>query len=375
MVGWHRGSETNVYPLLLRSHCGIDPARGGSMMIYRTSFFLGIFFPAFNLFAHHSFSATFNGDVITELEGVVTEVRWRNPHITFVLKSLDSNGDEVFWDMESQSLSIMRRMELASPFIGVGDQITVAGNPARRSDLNSVFARNILLPSGEEWVFRFGASPADLRWSDRLLGTTEKWFATEGETSESDRGIFRVWSTSLSFGGGGLRKSDYPLTDSAQVAVIEFDPIEDAPLANCAPKGMSYIMTQPYPMEFVDKGDKILLRIEEYDSVRTIYMADAALAEEPPPSLLGYSVGHWENDTLVVRTTRVNYPHFDGTGIPQSEAVEFTERITAFDDVGQLDYKITVIDPETFTEPVLLEKSWVWLSGVSVEPYDCTVGD
>ena len=134
-------------------------------------------------------------------------------------------------------------------------------------------------------------------------------------------------------------------------------------------------MTQPYPMEFVDKGDKILLRIEEYDSVRTIYMADAAPAEEPPPSLLGYSVGHWENDTLVVRTTRVNYPHFDGTGIPQSEAVEFTERITAFDDVGQLDYKITVIDPETFTEPVLLEKSWVWLSGVFVEPYNCTVGD
>ena len=83
------------------------------MVIHRASFFLGMFCPAFNLFAHHSFSATFNGDVITELEGIVTEVRWRNPHITFELKTMDSNGEEVFWDMESHSLSIMRRMDLA----------------------------------------------------------------------------------------------------------------------------------------------------------------------------------------------------------------------------------------------------------------------
>ncbi|MEE3196886.1 MAG: DUF6152 family protein, partial [Pseudomonadota bacterium] len=102
------------------------------MIIHRTSFFLGMFFPAFNLFAHHSFSATFNGDVITELEGVVTEVRWRNPHITFELKTMDSNGEEVFWDMESHSLSIMRRMDLAEPIIGVGDNVRVAGNPAHR---------------------------------------------------------------------------------------------------------------------------------------------------------------------------------------------------------------------------------------------------
>lgn len=340
-----------------------------------SSFFVLIFLSP-GAFGHHSFAATFASDVIVELEGEITAVRWRNPHVGFTLKTVDSSGIETLWGMESHSLSIMRRMDLATAFIYVGDKVKVAGNLPRRSDINAMFIQNILLPSGEEWVFKFGASPADLRWSDRLMGTTERWFATEGEASEADRGIFRVWSTALAAGGGGLRRASYPLTDSARVAVAEFDPVEDSPLANCAPKGMPYIMTQPYPMEFVEQNDTILLRIEEYDSVRTIHMNGAASAENPSPSLLGYSVGHWEDDTLVVRTTGVDYAYFDGTvGIPQSDAAEFVERITAAKDGSRLNYRITITDPVTFTKPLVLEKAWIWLSDVTVEPYECTVGN
>jgi hypothetical protein len=327
-------------------------------MIYKICALFGSLLLPFTAFGHHSFAATFDSDVIAELEGEITEVRWRNPHVSFTLKTVDGSEAETFWGIETHSLSIMRRMDLATAFIHVGDKVRVAGNPARRSGVNAMFVQNILLPSGEEWVFKFGARPADLRWSDRLMGTTEK-----------------VWSTALSAGGGGLRRASYPLTDSARAAVAEFDPIEDDPLANCAPKGMPYIMTQPYPMAFVEEGGNILLRLEEYDTVRTIYMAGAAPAQEQVPSLLGYSAGHWEDDTLVVRTVGVNYPYFNGAGIPQSAAAEFVERITAAEDGSRLDYRITVTDPAIFTEPVVLEKSWAWLSDVTVEPYECTVGD
>jgi hypothetical protein len=193
---------------------------------------------------HHSFATIFDVDVITELEGEVTEVLWRNPHVRFTLKTVDDSGEDSLWAIESHSLSIMRRMDLATAFIRAGDEVKVAGNPARRTDVNLMFAQNILLPSGEEWVFRVGARPADLRWSDRLMGTTDKWFAAEGDVSEANRGIFRVWSTSFSIRGNGLRRPSYPLTESAQAAVAQFDPIEDNPLANCAPKGMPYIMTE-----------------------------------------------------------------------------------------------------------------------------------
>ena len=187
--------------------------------------FITLVFLSPGAFGHHSFAATFASDVIVELEGEVTAVRWRNPHVGFTLKTVDSSGAETLWDMESHSLSIMRRMDLATAFIFVGDRVKVAGNLPRRSDINAMFVQNILLPSGEEWVFKFGASPADLRWSDRLMGTTERWFATEGEASEAERGIFRVWSTAIASGGQRLLsrpRSSYPLTESARAAVASF---------------------------------------------------------------------------------------------------------------------------------------------------------
>ena len=50
-------------------------------------------------------------------------------------------------------------------------------------------------------------------------------------------------------------------------------------------------MSQPPPMEFIDRGDTILLRMEEYDTVRTIHMTAAADPGTQPRTPLGYSVG------------------------------------------------------------------------------------
>ena len=71
----------------------------------------------------------------------------------------------------------------------------------------------------------------------------------------------------------------------------------------------------------------------------------------------------------------MSYPHFDGSGVPQRVAASYVGRITAAKDGSRLDYTITITDPATFTEPVVLEKFWVWLSDVKVEPYNCEVGD
>ena len=63
-------------------------------------------------------------------------------------------------------------------------------------------------------------------------------------------------------------------------------------------------MEAPYPIEFINQGDEILLRAEEYDLVRTISMSTEAGLEAQPASLLGHSVGRWEGDTLVVDTSQ-----------------------------------------------------------------------
>ena len=78
---------------------------------------------------------------------------------------------------------------------------------------------------------------------------------------------------------------------------------------------MPAIIRQPFPIEFVDRGDTIELKMEEYDTRRTIYMRAAATADVPRTPL-GYSVGRWEGSTLVVETTRLDEPYLNGKRHP-----------------------------------------------------------
>ena len=58
--------------------------------------------------------------------------------------------------------------------------------------------------------------------------------------------------------------------------------------------------------------------------------------------------------------------------LPQSEALELYEVFSLSDDGSRLNYHLTATDPTTFTEPVELDKAWMWRPGEVVKPYDCT---
>jgi len=325
--------------------------------------------------AHHSFAATFDVGAINELEGEVTSVQWRNPHVLITLRVTDDQDRQTNYEIESHSLSIMRRMDISSDALSVGDRVRVAGHPARRTE-NAMFVLNALLPNGQEIVFDPWGAP---RWAENI-GTTEVWQATEEDAQAQQNGIFRVWSTSVSHPNAWPFPemfdlsliSNYPLTGEALAALEGFDPLTDLPTLDCVAKGMPTIMEQPYPMEIVDQGDSILLRLEEYDTLRTVHMNETAAPADQSSSNLGYSTGRWEGDTLVVTTTNVSWPFFDSVGIPLSDAVEIVERFTPSDDGSRLDLVMTVTDPATFTEPVEVGKTWLAIPGIQVEPYECT---
>ena len=315
--------------------------------------------------AHHSVAGTFDTDQIEEAEGIVTSVLWRNPHVRFTMSVVDSNGDAVDWDMEMTSLSSLRRRGLDRQLLEVGHRIRVAGSPAIDGS-PQLYLRNVLLDSGEEVVL----SNDGPRWSQDALGTTGPGFG-QGDRSRPDLGIFRVWSTPVGGpGGGGFWNASYPLTTAATRVLENFNPATDAPTLDCTPKGMPTIMEQPYPMEIVERDGNIVLLQEEYDTVRTIYMGgDGPDWIDPRP--LGYSVGHWEGATLVVDTTGISWRHFNTRGIPLNDGVTIRETFTLQDDGARLDYTMTVNDRMTFTEAVTLDKSWVWLPEITVEPFEC----
>jgi hypothetical protein len=163
------------------------------------------------------------------------------------------------------------------------------------------------------------------------------------------------------------------LTERAQSIARAFDPVKNYPLRDCTPKGMPTIMEQPYPMQFSQQGENILLRMEEYDTVRTIRMKpDSRPQQSRAP--LGHSTGRWEGTALIVTTTGISWPHFDAAGIPISEQARLVERFTPSADGSRLDYRMTVTDPLTFTKPVDLQKHWLGLPDVELKPYRCTRG-
>jgi hypothetical protein len=319
---------------------------------------------------HHSFAAFYDLKIVTELDGELTRLLWNNPHVRFTVRVKDEKGQERLWEIETNSVSILGRMGLTPDIMKVGDRVKVAGNPGRASK-QQMFAHSVLLKNGQEVVLAPGEKP---RWSNRTVGNSGPWLASAGKASDPQRGIFRVWSSSLS--GPWLFPDDtrYPLTTEAQAALSKFDPVKNYPLRNCTPKGMPTIMEQPYPMQFIQQGTDIVLRMEEYDTVRTIHMQTESGGKERPRSLLGYSVGKWEGTTLVVMTSGIKWPHFDAAGIPLSDRAGIVERFAPTADGSRLDYQMTVADPMTFTKPAVLRKHWLSLPNVEVRPYKCTQG-
>jgi hypothetical protein len=324
--------------------------------------------------AHHSFFGRFDTQRLVELEGEVTEVLWRNPHAYFSVRA-----DGVVWEIETSSLTVLKRLGIAEGTIRVGDRVRIAANPAAGSK-KEMYARHVLLPDGRELLLNVGLKP---RWtgSDRAIGDESLLMARQGDASRPDLGLFRVWSHTRTIPrlfpevtDAAVDINAYPLTAAARAQLAQFDRTTDNPTANCVPKGMPTIMEAPYPIEFVrqDNGD-ILLKLEEYDLTRYIYMNPGVTRELTAPGPLGDSVGRWDETALVVRTTRISWPFFSQLGNRQSPEVEIVERFTPTTDGSRLDYEMTVTDAKTFTRPVVLRQHWLWLPSVTLLPYECTV--
>jgi hypothetical protein len=134
---------------------------------------------------------------------------------------------------------------------------------------------------------------------------------------------------------------------------------KDNPDANCLPMGITQFHMQPQPRKIVQTANLILILYEANYGLRYIYTDGRKL---PPPGdplswWYGYSVGHWEGDTLVVETNNLrgaessaNDGWLDVRGSPYSEQAHFTERFRR-PTFGKLEIDVKVEDPKSYTKP------------------------
>ena len=127
---------------------------------------------------------------------------------------------------------------------------------------------------------------------------------------------------------------------------------KDAPRANCLPDPFAYYQVLDVARIVQVPGLIVMLYQGNTNSVhRTIFTDGRKLPDDPNPTWMGYSVGHWEGDTLVVETGGFNDRGWlDIEGHPHTEALRITERFNRRD-FGHMDLEMIYDDPKAFTKP------------------------
>jgi hypothetical protein len=165
------------------------------------------------------------------------------------------------------------------------------------------------------------------------------------------------------FEAGGNMEGGLPFTDWARDLKKKRTDLQarDNPDANCLPMGFLQFHQQPQPRRIMSVANPkmLLIEYEANHGLRHIYMDGRKLPPQgdPQPWWYGYSVGHWDGDTLIVETNNLRGAEdsaYDGwldvNGSPYSEQAKFTEKFRrpAYD---HLQIDVTVEDPKAYTKP------------------------
>jgi hypothetical protein len=142
-------------------------------------------------------------------------------------------------------------------------------------------------------------------------------------------------------------------------------------LARCLPGSIPLATMLSEFTKIVQTPGLTLVMHELDNATRQIYTDGRPLPADPNPSWLGYSIGRWERDTLVVDTVGFNgKAPLDIMGHPRSEQMRITERYRRRD-VGHLDVEITFNDPVVYTRPFSIAVTHLLQPDTDVLEYFC----
>jgi hypothetical protein len=146
---------------------------------------------------------------------------------------------------------------------------------------------------------------------------------------------------------------------------------EDPATFDCLPQGPRMNMFAPLPVKIV-QTPQLLAILSEDLTYRQIFLDGRSLPVDPDPSFMGYSVGHWHGDTLVIETMGFkDRTWLDFSGLPHTEALHITERIrrTTF---GYLDIEETITDPTVFSRPFTVRFGAQYVADTELLEFVCS---
>jgi hypothetical protein len=159
--------------------------------------------------------------------------------------------------------------------------------------------------------------------------------------------------------GAAPRSSDLPYTEWGLKRWKTYDPVNDGDYAgSCLPFGMSRNINSPHGVQIVHSPDALALLFEQNTWFHWVPTGGQKWPQDMPPSWNGASIGHWEGDTLVVKTVGFNgYTRLDTAGHPHSRQLELTNTFRRVD-ARTIEHTVTVHDPKAYTRDWMNVRTW-----------------
>ena len=136
------------------------------------------------------------------------------------------------------------------------------------------------------------------------------------------------------------------------------------PLGDCNPDGLARNLMFNRPVDFIQLPNRLIQLFQYHGGRREIWLDGRKLPDNPDlPRWYGYSVGHWEGNTLVVETNGLEPREWlDNLGNPYSDEARMTERYTRVDH-DHIEMVVTLTDPKFYSKPFgSQKKSWELLT-------------
>lgn len=346
-------------------------------------------------YAHHGVNGQFDTAKSMEVTGVVTRVRFVNPHSYVYFDVKNADGETDAWRCELRSGSLLKRKGWTTNMFAKGTTITINGSPAR-NEPNTCYTKTITFEDGnkigrQDTLDSDGKvviPPRELTLDDGVTPNINgTWAAAQPErppggdrrgrppataNGEQPAKADRAERRGPPPGAGGPRVT----RTAAGNAAVEGFKREDNPRFHCE---ATNIFADWWFDQMVNKieqtNDDITLTYGFMDIVRTIHLDMDKHPENITPSITGHSIGKWVDGVLVVDTVGfaegylVVTPREDGVA-KHSTQLHVEERFTLSEDGKTLTREYTATDP-LYIVGTYTGKDVVKLTTFDYEPYSC----
>jgi len=306
---------------------------------------------------HHSY-IRIDRNTVVAFEATVVDFQWRNPHVYFRVRTLDPRGTPVEWEIETGSTPILVHSGWSADSLKEGDVISVRAHPERGTDRHYAVLQSLTTQDGT--VLRQGILPS--RATETTTDISGIW-KSRLETHAPIEVLSALFADFI----------EVPLTAAGEASIESYDHDRDNPTAVCGGYGLLAGLTSPHYLNEIEiLEDRVLIRDEWFDAERVVYTDGRDFPADGERTRLGYSIGHWEGDTLVV-DTRLFAPHRSPYGIGLASGIDkhVVERYALRDDGRSLTIEVLLEDPEFLAEPFSGTLNWDYTPDFEFYRYDC----